>query len=221
MSLGSSISLAVKDRAAAPASICAASRRPRHFPSCGFLREWLERGLPARCPTSHRSAERRGDVRARPAVGADRSSSLGTLYNTDRPYSTEFARSRRAQIARYAWGDDYHDVIGDRHDACSPGCAQRHRGAVRGARLRRHRAGAGARLRAARRHRLDREEHLRDQPELGSWMFLSVIICSLPLERGRAGARSVRHLHAVHRGVPDAGARRARRARRDAAASRT
>ncbi len=29
---------------------------------------------------------------------------------------------------------------------------------------------------------MDREEHLRDQPELGSWLLLGAIICSLPLE---------------------------------------
>ena len=38
-------------------------------------------------------------------------------YNTDRPYSTECSDPRRAQIARYAWGDDYHDVIPARLEA--------------------------------------------------------------------------------------------------------
>ena len=40
-------------------------------------------------------------------------------------------------------------------------------------------------------------------PTLGSWIFLSEIICSLPLAPDRAGARSVRHLHAVPRGLSD------------------
>jgi len=40
-----------------------------------------------------------------------------TNYNTERPYSTECADTGRALIARYAWGDDYHDVIAARHDA--------------------------------------------------------------------------------------------------------
>src|SRR5439155_14750618 len=39
-----------------------------------------------------------------------------TIYNTDRPYSTECTDPQRAQIARYAWGDDYHDVIKARLD---------------------------------------------------------------------------------------------------------
>jgi hypothetical protein len=60
-----------------------------------------------------RTADRRADVRqvlpsARSVVA------LGTVYNTDRPYSTERADPGEARIARYAWGDDYHDVIGRR-----------------------------------------------------------------------------------------------------------
>ena len=37
-----------------------------------------------------------------------------TVYNTDRPYSTEERDPDRAHIARYAWGEDYHEVIGRR-----------------------------------------------------------------------------------------------------------
>lgn len=63
-----------------------------------------------------RSADRRADVRhvlpsARTVIVT------ATNYNTDRPYSIESAERRRAHIARYAWGDDYHDVIARRHDA--------------------------------------------------------------------------------------------------------
>jgi epoxyqueuosine reductase len=64
----------------------------------------------------HRSADRRRDVRhvlpsARTVIA------LGTVYNTDRPYSTENGDPRQAAIARYAWGDDYHVVIQTRLDA--------------------------------------------------------------------------------------------------------
>lgn len=38
--------------------------------------------------------------------------SLGVVYNTPHPYSTEVAgRDGRVAVARYAWGDDYHDVL--------------------------------------------------------------------------------------------------------------
>jgi epoxyqueuosine reductase len=58
----------------------------------------------------HRSAERRADVRA--VMPSARSVIvLGTVYNVDRPYSNERPDPRRASIARYAWGDDYHAVI--------------------------------------------------------------------------------------------------------------
>ena len=43
--------------------------------------------------------------------------SLGTVYNTDRPYSIERADSDEANISRYAWGDDYHDIVGVRTNA--------------------------------------------------------------------------------------------------------
>jgi epoxyqueuosine reductase len=36
---------------------------------------------------------------------------VGKLYNGPQPYSTEFAPSDLAWISRYAWGEDYHDVL--------------------------------------------------------------------------------------------------------------
>jgi epoxyqueuosine reductase len=36
---------------------------------------------------------------------------VGKIYNTPQPYSTQFDEPERAWIARYAWGDDYHDVV--------------------------------------------------------------------------------------------------------------
>ncbi len=52
-------------------------------------------------------------------------------------------------------------------------------------------------------------------PELGSWMFLSGIATSLDLADRRAGARSVRLVHALHRRVSDRRDRRRARARCD------
>ena len=36
---------------------------------------------------------------------------VGKLYNSPWPYSTRFDHNERAWISRYAWGDDYHDVL--------------------------------------------------------------------------------------------------------------
>src|SRR5438477_9223704 len=82
-------------------------------PELRFFREWLDRGYAGEMAYLHRTAERRADVRhvlpsARTVI------ITATVYNTDRPYSTECADRGRAQIARYAWGDDYHDVLGRR-----------------------------------------------------------------------------------------------------------
>ena len=52
-------------------------------------------------------------------------------------------------------------------------------------------------------------------PELGSWMFLSGIATSLDARAGRACARSMRRVHALHRRLSDRRARRRARARRD------
>src|SRR6195256_35397 len=36
---------------------------------------------------------------------------VGKLYNGPQPYSTTFHESELAWISRYAWGDDYHEVL--------------------------------------------------------------------------------------------------------------
>src|SRR5215468_2538456 len=85
-------------------------------PELRFFREWLDRGYAGEMAYLHRSADKRADVRnvlpsARTVIVT------ATNYNTAPPYSTEIRDPRRAHIARYAWGDDYHDVIGRRLDA--------------------------------------------------------------------------------------------------------
>jgi len=151
------------------------------LPELTFFREWLERGYAGEMTYLHRSAERRADVRnvlpsARTVVVT------GTNYNTDRPYSTECADAGRAHVARYAWGDDYHDVIGGRldallswmrHEAAEPFEARAYvdTGPVQERVYAQH-AGIG----------WIGKNTCVINPEIGSWIFLGVIICSLPLE---------------------------------------
>jgi len=67
----------------------------------GFLREWLGRGYAGEMHYLERSADRREDVRS--VLPSARSViCLATVYNTDRPYSTELAGSSHPLIARYA-----------------------------------------------------------------------------------------------------------------------
>jgi epoxyqueuosine reductase len=85
-------------------------------PELAFFSEWLARGYSGDMHYLARSAEKRSDVR-NVLPSAQTVIVTATIYNTDRPYSTESADAERAHIARYAWGDDYHDVIGARVDA--------------------------------------------------------------------------------------------------------
>jgi epoxyqueuosine reductase len=150
-------------------------------PELRFYREWLDRGYAGEMAYLHRTAERRADVRnvlpsARTVIVT------ATLYNTDRPYSTECADPGRAQIARYAWGDDYHDVIGARlglllawmrEQSPEPFDARAYvdTGPVQERVYAQH-AGVG----------WIGKNTCVINPELGSWVFLAAIICSLPLD---------------------------------------
>ena len=60
------------------------------LPELKFLRDWLDRGFGGTMTYLHRSARKRADVRH--VVPSARSVIVtGTLYNSDRPYSTEIA----------------------------------------------------------------------------------------------------------------------------------
>src|SRR5262245_40692832 len=86
------------------------------LPELGFLSEWIARGYAGTMAYLARSAQRCADVR-RVLPSARSVIVTATVYNTARPYSIESNDPRRAEIARYAWGDDYHDVIGARLEA--------------------------------------------------------------------------------------------------------
>ncbi len=88
-----------------------------NFPELNFLPEWLARGYAGDMEYLSRSADKRADVR-HVVAGARSVIVTGTIYNTDdasreRPAS---AGRHEARIARYARGDDYHDIIKHRLD---------------------------------------------------------------------------------------------------------
>jgi epoxyqueuosine reductase len=174
-------SAAVKEKALGLGfDLCGVAPAVSH-PELGFFREWLDRGYAGEMGYLARSADKRADVRA--VLPSARTVIVAaTVYNSDRPYSTERADPGRAEIARYAWGDDYHDVIGGRLE------------------------GLLAWMREASPEPFDARAYVDTGPvqervyaqyagigwigkntcvinaEQGSWIFLSEIICSLPLD---------------------------------------
>jgi epoxyqueuosine reductase len=165
--------------------LCGIAPAENH-PELAYLREWLDRGYAGDMSYMARTAARRADVRhvlpsARSVIV------LAVVYNVDRPYSTELIDPGEAQIARYAWGDDYHDVLAKRLDAlvawmceadAEPFEARAYvdTGPVQERVYAQH-AGLGW---------IGKNTCLIN-PELGSWVFLSEIVCSLDLEPDEPG----------------------------------
>jgi epoxyqueuosine reductase len=79
------------------------------------LPQWLARGYGGRMTYLDRTARVRADVR-RWLPSARSVVVVANLYNTDKAHHVEMTDPAQARIARYAWGDDYHDVMGRRID---------------------------------------------------------------------------------------------------------
>jgi epoxyqueuosine reductase len=155
------------------------------YPELGFLDEWLARGFAADMSWLPRSAGTRADVRNL-LPGARSVIATATLYNTNRPYSSELPPDA-ARISRYAWGDDYHDVLKRRLDALlewmratssEPFNARAYvdTGPVQ-ERVYAQYAGLGW---------IGKNTCLINA-EMGSWLFLGEIVCTLDLEPDTQG----------------------------------
>jgi epoxyqueuosine reductase len=159
--------------------------RADDYPELAFLREWLDRGYAGTMAWLAGSADRRSDVR-HVVAGAQSVIVTATLYNVDRPYSTDLPPAT-ARISRYAWGDDYHDVIKARLDRllawmreASPGPFEARAYVDTGPvqeRVYAQYAGLGW---------IGKNTCLIN-PELGSWLFLGAIITTLPLDSDAQG----------------------------------
>ena len=78
-------------------------------PDLAFLREWVARGHAGEMAYLTSQVAKRSDLKlafpwARSVL------SVGLQYDTPHAYSTD-APADRGWISRYAWGDDYHDVM--------------------------------------------------------------------------------------------------------------
>ena len=148
------------------------------------LRQWLDRGFGATMTWLHRTAGRRADVR-RVLPSARSVIVTATLYNVRGKGAGVDPPTDTALISRYAWGQDYHQVVGRRLDellawmrgaAGMPFDARVYvdTGPVQ-ERVYAFHAGLGW---------IGKNTCLINA-RLGSWLFLGVILCSLPLDADR------------------------------------
>lgn len=154
---------------------------PTDLPELGFFTEWLSRGYAGEMRFLEQSAGLRADARG--VLESARSVIvLATLYNTGTPFSIDATDPTRAHIARYAWGDDYHHVLMRRMDrligwmhevypATFEAAPYVDTGPIQERVFARH-AGIG----------WIGKNCCLIHPELGSFVFLSEIVCSLALQ---------------------------------------
>jgi epoxyqueuosine reductase len=85
--------------------------RAEPVPESSWYQQWVAAGFAGemRYLTDRRAAMRNHPRHLLPSVRSV--ICVGKLYNSPWPYSTRFDHHERAWISRYAWGDDYHDVL--------------------------------------------------------------------------------------------------------------
>lgn len=91
--------------------LCGIARAERH-PKLARLPEWIAMGYAGEMGYLADSLDERLDPRVALPT-AQSIISVAVVYNTAQPYSTNAAPAggERVAIARYAWGDDYHQVL--------------------------------------------------------------------------------------------------------------
>jgi len=89
--------------------LCGIARAER-YPRLARLTDWIDRGYAGDMAYLSASAHERLDP-ASVLPGVRSVICVALVYNTSQPYSTSLQPGDRAAIARYAWGDDYHDVL--------------------------------------------------------------------------------------------------------------
>jgi len=141
------------------------------------LRDWLGRGYHAGMAWMARDVGKRTDPRA-VVPGAKSVIAVALNYYAPVDYSSDPARGK---ISRYAWGDDYHEILGDRLERLLVWMAEEFPGAVGKSyvdtgpvmdKVWAQRAGIGWE---------GKHTNVITQ-EVGSWVFLGEIITTLELD---------------------------------------
>jgi epoxyqueuosine reductase len=107
MSLSSAL---IKSQAAAVGFDLCGIARANQPPRLARLREWIDRGYAGDMTYLAASIDERLDP-ARVLPGARSTVALACVYNTREPLSTTVTDPAVGVVSRYAWGDDYHDVL--------------------------------------------------------------------------------------------------------------
>jgi len=152
---------------------------PQPPPHLGFLAEWVQRGYAGEMTYLSGQLEQRSDLR-RAFPWARSLVCVGQRYDSARPLSTE-ASERHGWISRYAWGDDYHEVLRDGLERLRRGLEQE-----LGATQTRVYVDTGPLAEKAYAAAAGLGAYGKNtcllHPELGSWFFLGVVISDLALE---------------------------------------
>lgn len=165
--------------------LCGVSAAVRH-PRLARLAEWLAEGRAGDMTYLGRSLEERADPR-RVLASAESVVSVASVYNTDRAPAPAGGAPGDVSVARYARGDDYHDILRGRlrrlvqwmADEAGPGfeafsCVDS--GPVQ-ERVFAEQAGLGW---------IGKNTCLIN-PRLGSWLVLGEVLVSRPIEVDRPG----------------------------------
>ncbi len=84
---------------------------PNTYPDNEHYNEWLQKGFAGEMSYLKRNAFKKDDPNhVLPNIKSVITCALN--YNTDKPYSTEANNNEKGWVARYAWGEDYHNVLG-------------------------------------------------------------------------------------------------------------
>ncbi len=174
------------------------------------LREWLRRGFHGEMSWIARDPEQRIDPHE---IFPDARSVVVVALNYYTPYQHEVGTTRvsgwdqdaplTGKVSRYAWGDDYHEVVGDKLRALlkwirdqSPEAEGKVCVDIQPMMDKAWAARAGLGW-------IGKHTNLITQ-DYGSWVFIGELLLNLELEYdSRRSRRSMRFVHALHRGLSD------------------